>query len=136
MLCPNCSREMSDDRCENCGFQLKTPSENAIHRTDEYALQSRPPNYAPNYEYARYASRRDDAPLSIGGFIGTFLLSAIPVVGFVLLVFWACSKKVNVNRHNWAVAVLVIWAVMLVFSLGAAIVLAFYYNHILGFRWW
>jgi len=126
MLCPNCASELDGDRCDNCGFTLKIPAGGVVPKMEDFAPPVRPPP-GPGMGFADYPaqgfiSRRDDTPMSIGGFIGMILIAMVPIAGFALLIFWTCSKKVNVNRRNWAAAMLIILAVIFVFTLGAAIV--------------
>ena len=47
-------------------------------------------------------------PLSIGAFIGYSFLFAIPCVGFIIAIIFACGGVKNKNLINWARAELVI----------------------------
>jgi heme/copper-type cytochrome/quinol oxidase subunit 2 len=53
-------------------------------------------------------------PLTVGEWFITMLVTAIPVVGFVMLFVWAFSANTNVNRANWAKASL-LWMVVGIF---------------------
>ncbi|NLC40514.1 MAG: zinc ribbon domain-containing protein, partial [Clostridiaceae bacterium] len=49
-----------------------------------------------------------DPPLSVGQYIGMFLLMMIPVVNLVLLLVWAFGGSVNRNKKNYAKATLLL----------------------------
>lgn len=44
-----------------------------------------------NYNSNTYA--RQDTDMSVGSWIGTLILSAIPIVGFICLIVWAVSSS-------------------------------------------
>ena len=67
-------------------------------------------------------------PLSMGKFLGFQLLFAIPCVGFILTIVFACGAIKNKNLINWARAqlilvsiVFIVYIVLLVFGVGLAI---------------
>ena len=57
------------------------------------------------------------APISGLGYIGYFILFAIPLVGQILCIAFAFSKSGNVNRRNLAKAMFVMLIIALVFGL-------------------
>ena len=59
-------------------------------------------------------------PVSVGEWMITMLLMAIPIVNLVLLFVWAFSGNINLSKANWAKATL-IW--MLILTIFYAIVL-------------
>lgn len=55
-------------------------------------------------------------PISMWGYFGYQILFAIPVIGFIFLIVFACGGKRNVNVKNFArsyFCVLIIWAVII-----------------------
>lgn len=67
-------------------------------------------------------------PLSVGQFIGYSLLMAIPCVGLILVIVFACGGVKNKNVINWARAQLIIIAIvavlyglLLAFGLGSLV---------------
>lgn len=67
-------------------------------------------------------------PLSIGKFIGFQLLFAIPCVGIILIIVFACGAVKNKNLVNWARAqliilgiVILIYVLLMVLGVGTAI---------------
>ena len=56
-----------------------------------------------NYNGNTYA--RQDTDMSVGSWIGTMILSVIPIVGFICLIVWAVSSSPEKrSRKNWAIA--------------------------------
>ena len=63
-------------------------------------------------------AKKDYRPVSVGGWLGTLLLSAIPLVNLVLWIVWAFAAK-RPSRRNFAVALLILTAISLALSLAA-----------------
>jgi heme/copper-type cytochrome/quinol oxidase subunit 2 len=61
-------------------------------------------------EYQEYLRK----PLTVGEWFIMMLVTAIPVVGIVMLFVWAFSENTNVNKANWAKASL-LWLVIGIF---------------------
>lgn len=65
--------------------------------------------------------------MSTMDWIITLIITAIPIVGFVMLFVWAFGSDTNENKANWAKATLILYAVIVVLSIlifmifGAAI---------------
>ena len=52
----------------------------------------------------------ENAPVvSVGDWVLTYLIAAIPLVGIIMLFIWAFGNDTNPNKANWAKAAL-IWA--------------------------
>ncbi|MEE8135709.1 MAG: hypothetical protein V3T52_00905 [Thermodesulfobacteriota bacterium] len=60
-----------------------------------------------------------DKPLSVGDWIITIIVLAIPLVGLIFLLYWALSSSSNVNRKNFCIAYIVIALIM--FAIIAAL---------------
>ncbi len=108
----------------------------ALQYTQQYAPQYDAPQY-PNgtpYPPAPQYPTQAQAPMpaagqpygvtSLGGWIGTVILSAIPLVGFILLICWAAGMggAEHQDRRNWALAQIIIQvvAIVLVIIISAA----------------
>lgn len=76
--------------------------------------QAYDPN-AANAGYQNYGYQPAPAPVSdmtVGNWILTLFLAAIPTVGFILLIVWAVSGSTDKpSRKNWAIATL-IWQII------------------------
>ena len=53
-------------------------------------------------------------PLSVKDWLITLLLTAIPVVGLILLFVWAFSSDTHPGKGNWAKAALIMYAIIIV----------------------
>ena len=52
----------------------------------------------------------ENAPVvTVGDWVLTYLIAAIPLVGIIMLFIWAFGHDTNPNKANWAKAAL-IWA--------------------------
>jgi Zn-dependent protease with chaperone function len=52
----------------------------------------------------------ENAPVvTVGDWVLTYLIAAIPLVGIIMLFIWAFGNDTNPNKANWAKAAL-IWA--------------------------
>lgn len=48
------------------------------------------------------------APITVGGYLGVFLLMLLPGINVVLLIVWACGGTKRQNLRNFARAALII----------------------------
>jgi uncharacterized membrane protein len=67
--------------------------------------------------------------MSVKDWFVTILISAIPLVGFIMLLVWAFDASTNTNKKNWAKASLLwmlIWVVLAVifFALFAGLLMS------------
>lgn len=53
-----------------------------------------------------YYPAQDASPLRTSEWFWTMFLTAIPLVGFILLLVWAFGSGNNINKSNWAKATL------------------------------
>lgn len=69
-------------------------------------------NMDPEYVPA-YAKKTTD--MSVGAWVGTLLLMAIPIVNFICLIVWAVSSSPEKrSRKNWAIAQFILMLISLV----------------------
>ena len=93
------------------------------------AQNSAPPAYTPppqqNYNqpqnYGSVPANRQ--PLGIGSYIGMFILTAIPIVGFIMLMVWAFGGGVNLNKKNYARASLILSLIAIGISLMITLII-------------
>ena len=52
--------------------------------------------------------------MSVGEYIGLFILSSIPVVNIICWIVWLCSDSTNKNKKNYIKANIVIWVLSVV----------------------
>ena len=56
-------------------------------------------------------------PMSVGDWIITSLIFAIPIVGFVMLFAWGFSSNTQPSKANWAKATLILIGISIVIFL-------------------
>lgn len=55
--------------------------------------------------------------MSVGAYIGMFILSAIPVINVICWIVWLCSSNTNKNKKNYVIASIVLWLLTFVIAL-------------------
>ncbi len=60
--------------------------------------------------------------MKTGDWVLTLLITAIPLVGLIMLFVWAFGSSTNVCKANWAKAMLIWIAIIIVFYLLIAII--------------
>ncbi len=73
---------------------------------DQNNFQNTPQNTPQNY------NPRDKIE-TVGDWIITFLISAIPIAGIIMIFIWAFGKDASTTKSNWAKAVLIWVAIIL-----------------------
>ncbi len=53
-------------------------------------------------------------PISLGDWLLTLIVTAIPFVGFIMLFVWSFSKSTHPSKSNWAKAALILIAIGIV----------------------
>lgn len=62
------------------------------------------------------------APLKTWKFLGMFILSGIPLIGFIMILVWSFSSSFNKNTKSFARAILILWIIGLVLSIIGVII--------------
>lgn len=62
------------------------------------------------------------AVMSVGSYIGMFILSAIPIVNIICWIVWLVSPNTNKNKKNYCIATIVLWAIGVVLSIIVSII--------------
>jgi small-conductance mechanosensitive channel len=55
----------------------------------------------------------EQAPVSVKDWIITMVITAIPMVGFIMLFVWAFSDSTHPSKKNWAKASLIFFAIII-----------------------
>jgi uncharacterized membrane-anchored protein len=58
-----------------------------------------------------------NSTVTIGDWIITFILSGLPVIGFIMIIVWAFGSDAPQSKKNWAKAQLVIMLIGLVLTI-------------------
>ena len=68
-------------------------------------IQSNPVNDSPQY-----------TPISVGEWVITIIIIAIPIVGFIMLFVWGFGSNTQPSKANWAKAALIMIGISIVLS--------------------
>ena len=71
----------------------------------ENEIQSNPVNDSPQY-----------TPISVGEWVITIIIIAIPIVGFIMLFVWGFGSNTQPSKANWAKATLIMIGISIVLS--------------------
>ncbi len=80
-------------------------------------------NLTQAFADAREIPPAESSPLSAGDYVVMFILFSIPVVNLVLALIWGFGSNVNLNRKNFAKAILILWLVMLILGILSGLVI-------------
>ncbi|MBK6263494.1 hypothetical protein JKA74_00490 [Marivirga sp. S37H4] len=61
--------------------------------------------------------QKNTTPLSTKDWLITLIITAIPLIGFIMLLVWAFSSDTNVNKANWAKAALLLMVIFFVLGI-------------------
>ena len=102
-FCPNCGGENAKDTVE----VVKTDNQYQSHNNEMYNNYRNILNQGYNYEMYHDYKRNKDIPieykpLGAWAYFGWNLLFALPLVGFIILIVFACGATKNINLRNYA----------------------------------
>lgn len=124
MPCPNCGTANfpGDVFCRRCGFALQSaPPFQPVAQDAPPAFQAQTHQAAPPPAYERPAGNpegegRHWEPITYGQWMGTILISLIPILGWIYLLAWAFSRRTNPSKASWARVTLTLWVITLLFG--------------------
>ena len=67
----------------------------------------------------QYTTPVEQPPSSLGNWIGTLILTAIPIVNIIMLIIWAASSSTETSKKHWAQAQLILTLIGVVLSILA-----------------
>lgn len=70
--------------------------------------------------------------VGVFGWLGIVLLMLIPIINIIFVFRWAFSKKINLNKKNYAIATLIIWGVLLVVGIVLAFAVPHFYEPLIN----
>lgn len=85
--------------------------------------QQQRPGYQPPYQQPPYQQQPQlEQPMSLGEWVVTLILIAIPFVNIIMLIIWTASSSTPTTKKHFAEAELIILAICVVLSIiiGAA----------------
>ena len=121
--CPRCGTPSDGIKayCANCGAPLSQGEPVPPCQDESY------PSPSPGEEVRPPKGSRF-APLTVGGYIGSFLLLCIPLVNLILLIVWSCGGCKNQNKRNLARALLILYVICVLLAFIFLLILNYAVN--------
>lgn len=119
MLCNKCNSDIPENSffCPVCGAYTTNDFQQPNTNYD--------PSSATRYMNMNQVSKQDDEPVSVGMWLGIFLINLIPCIGclvYIILMFvWAFGNNTKKTLKNFAKAQLIILLVFVCFIVLAMI---------------
>ena len=128
MICPICGTENSNTAfCTNCGAKLVS---NEVQNPTSAPTYVVPVTPAPQITKEQLPEQYK--PLSPWAYFGLQILFAIPIVGFIFLIVFSCSRA-NINRRNLArsywCSLIIVAVILVVYIVLMAAGVAAYNNY-------
>ena len=81
-----------------------------VFRADKSDLESLQPEYYQNADFAEIPPKNNSIyyPISVGAYIGLFLLLLLPGVNLILLIIWASGRSKRIALQNMSRAILIL----------------------------
>ena len=122
MKCLSCGAEIPDNVafCTNCGTRIEAPAAAPQQNAANDLVNPTPtpiqaPPQAPGMPPQGAGYYRPPQPMSIGGWIGRYLIQFIPFVGgivyLIMLFIWMGDTTKDETFRNWAKAKLILIAI-------------------------
>ena len=115
MTCQHCGTQCPEGTsvCPHCGAALA-----------QQTYQQQQPVYQQPYDATKEV-------MSVGSYIGVFILSVIPIVNIICWIVWLVSPNTNRNKKNYIIANIVLFIIAIVASVilslaGAAFGIKFF----------
>lgn len=134
MNCSKCGAQIPDGSrfCEKCGYKIEQEVEQEVAgkavidaERDKVAEPEPAPaakKDAGSGEIKEFKIHDREKPLSVLSYMITLLLLLVPFLGLFLVLVWSFSSRTNVNRQNFARAILV----LLIIGIVIVVVMGFF----------
>ena len=77
-------------------------------------------------------SESEYKPVTVGNWLLTFIILAIPLVNLIMLIIWVVGTSTHPSKRTFATAYLVLIAILFVIALFAALILPNFTHHPAG----
>jgi hypothetical protein len=67
-------------------------------------------------------STNQNQTVSVGEWIIAYILMGLPLIGIIMTFIWAFGTDAKPSKKNWARAMLVIWVIVIIFSIIIGVV--------------
>lgn len=118
MFCEKCGAKLPDGAkfCGSCGETTEAGADREQPSSSIPPAPTAPQPPRQDYYVPQQPSGQayGSEPLSVGQYVGMFLLMAIPLVNIILMFVWGFGSEANLNRKNYARAMLIMAAIGIV----------------------
>lgn len=114
MFCENCGTRIPEraSACSSCGTAAQAAPVYATH----------PASYQQPYgQAAAVAAAQTNEVMTVGNWMVTMLICAIPVAGIIFLFLWAFGKGATLTKRNFSRAMLIFMAIGVGFGIVATL---------------
>lgn len=83
-------------------------------------------------------TQRQYQPVTIGDWVVTFIVTAIPLVGFIMLIVWAVGTDTHPSKKSWAQATLIFMVISFVLVIAFILLVGISLSRMIdadGFKW-
>lgn len=135
-FCEVCGSALEEPQTAETTVLTETPETTVLNEAPVYTAPQQPtyqapaqpvaqpqyqapvqPGFAPQmYPINEAMLPSEYQPVSIGSYIGHSLLFSLPIIGFIMLIVTACSSSKSKSLRNYAKAMLIMYAIAVVFS--------------------
>lgn len=113
-FCTQCGQQNTDSFCSRCGA-AKPVAPDQGQAAPQYTYQAPPPPPPPAYQpaqpyqpqYAYPPQPKPDSTVTLGEWIITLIVFAIPLVGFIMMLVWAFGSDTKPSKANFCKASLI-----------------------------
>lgn len=116
MICTNCGN-MLDNNAKFCGV-CGTPVQ--VQPTPQPVAQPQYQQPQQTYTYNNHQQmggypQQGGSVMSVGSYIITFIITSIPIVGFIMILVWSFGSNTEPNKKNLARALLIFMLIGVLF---------------------
>ncbi|MDY5985725.1 zinc ribbon domain-containing protein [Sporofaciens sp. SGI.106] len=118
MFCRKCGTEIKDGVkfCPVCGTKVNQESNQQIYSVNNSTNQFTDKAPVSNGQAVNNANVEYAPVMSVWSYLGLFLLSAIPIVGVIIIIVFAINSS-NKNKSNYCRAIILMWVISFVLLL-------------------
>ena len=138
MFCEQCGANLESGAtfCQSCGSKVEVKETGSFDASLSKEATSSPnstpvipvttPNQGYNSGYSQSLPVSDqDAPLSVGTYVGMLLINFLPIVNVIIYLVWALGSDVNKNKKNFSIAMLIFIGISVALSIILTVMLGF-----------
>lgn len=135
MICNKCGAQINDNAqfCTSCGSAVERQAPAPVQTNQQANNGYQAPDYGYGYQQPQpthqtvYVNQQPsihmDEHVSVGGWIGRWLLLMLPIVNIVMLFVWAFGGTRQYSLKTWARAQLILTLIFVVLAVIAYVIM-------------